>query len=66
MVLILSTLIPSSKFIEAIYRSLYLGALVSGEEKVISSLQDNKNLAFASGWEQQVPAKQKALQKGNE
>lgn len=51
MALILSTPIPSSRFIKAIYRSPYLGALLSGEEKAINSLKDDRNLAFASGWE---------------
>lgn len=64
--LILSKPIVSFKLIKVIYRSLYLGAIVSGEGKAISSLKDDGNLAFASGWEQQVPAKQKAFWRGNE
>jgi len=49
MALVLSTPIPSLKFIKEIYRSLCLGAFVSGEKKAINSLKDDRNLALASG-----------------
>lgn len=46
--------IPLSKFIKEIYRSLYIGALLRGEEEKkqqTSALKDERNLALLPGEE---------------